>query len=81
MSDLFSNGTEYEAFLETECADCPHYVYFEEATREKPVCEIEERIALCSMNPNVKPPLEWLDENEFLHRYDCRKKAGKGRKT
>jgi len=73
---LFSNGIEYIEFLEKNCLKCSHFVHPEEVTDEQSACEIENRIALCGIDPNVIPPLEWLDENEFMHRYDCRKKSG-----
>ncbi|MGO4369354.1 hypothetical protein AB4Z21_00910 [Paenibacillus sp. MCAF20] len=73
---MFSNGTEYESFLDSQCGECPHFVHFEDATEDRPVCEVEEKIALCSIAEHYKPPLEWLDGNGFMHRYDCRKKAG-----
>jgi hypothetical protein len=72
---LFSNGSEYFAFLGNECGDCPHFVPFEEATDERPVCPVEERIALASATGGDFPS-EWLDENDHMQRYDCRKKAG-----
>lgn len=77
---VFANGSEYMAFLETQCSDCPHYVHWEEATVERPCCPVEEAIALNGLSDDYKPPLEWLDENGFMHRYDCRKKVGKGMK-
>ncbi len=71
---MFSNGTEYQCFLESQCFDCRFYVHFEEATEKKPVCHIEERIALCG-GPGDDFPYEWLEENGYMYRYDCRRRA------
>lgn len=74
---MFSNGTEYQSFLEKECRRCPHYVHYEEATMERQCCPIEEAVELAGLG-GTPFPYEWLDENGHMHRYDCRKKAGKG---
>lgn len=42
----FSNGTEYYAFLERQCDVCKHFVHWEDASPDSPVCPIEERMAL-----------------------------------
>ena len=41
---MFSNGTEYECFLENYCYQCRKFVWWEDATDENPVCPIEESI-------------------------------------
>lgn len=74
---MFSNGSEYDAFLERNCFDCPFYVGYYEATKEKPVCKIEERIAF---GIEKHFPFEWLDENGSMARFDCRKRLGLDKK-
>jgi hypothetical protein len=73
---MFANCSEYDAFLEKNCENCPFYVYYGEATEERPVCDIEESIA---MGLEEVFPYEWLDENGEMSRYDCRKKQGLGK--
>ena len=41
----FSNGTEYEIFLEKNCYQCKHYIEWTEATPENPECRTEAAIA------------------------------------
>jgi len=72
---MFSNGSEYEAFLERNCYKCKHYVHYDEATEENPVCQIEEDIVLSSVS-DVAFPYEHLIENDSMSRYDCKKKLG-----
>lgn len=74
---MFANGSEYDAFINKNCDNCPLYVYYDEATEEKPVCQIEEDIALGGI---VRFPYEWLDKNDEMSRYDCRKKQGLDKK-
>ena len=77
---MFSNGTDYEAFLEQNCYRCPLYVHLEQATDKKLVCEIEERIALASVGLTEIFPHEWLDKNDSMPTYYCRKIRGKKRR-
>ena len=72
---MFSNGSEYESFLVTNCEDCPHYVHYNEATKENPACEIENDIALSSMS-DVAFPYKHLIENGTMAKYDCKKRLG-----
>lgn len=81
---MFSNGTEYESFLERNCGDCRFYVLWEEATEKKPECHIEERIARCAMLDREEAtkvfPYEWLEDNGSISRYNCRRKSFKKKK-
>jgi len=75
---MFSNGTEYEAFLERNCYQCPMYVPFEEATKDRPVCPIEDRIAQAGFSGDKNDfPYEWLDEDGTMAVYTCRRRLGK----
>jgi len=76
---MFSNGAEYDAFLEMNCYRCRHYVPFEEASPERPMCAIEDRISLATMDEEAFP-YAWLDENGTKARYTCRRRIGLGRK-
>jgi len=71
VDNLFSNGTEYESFLERNCFRCKRYVPFDDATTEKPICPIEEAIALAGWGETYNFPVEKLKENGYMHRYDC----------
>lgn len=51
---MFSNGEEYRMFLDMYCFRCNKYVPFEEATAKRPVCPIEEKLALCSFTGEEK---------------------------
>ena len=68
MNRMFSNGTEYMVFQEQNCDRCGHYVDWEEATPDNPVCPIEERLAAAMFDESVFPH-EHLAENEkgFLY--------------
>lgn len=59
---MFSNGTEYQMFLEMFCFKCKKYVDYEETAPERPVCQIEEKLALCSITGNEE---DWPDEVEM----------------
>jgi len=76
---MFSNGAEYDAFMEMNCYRCRHYVPFEEASPERPMCAIEDRISLATMDEEALP-YDWLDENGTKARYTCRRRIGRGRK-
>lgn len=75
---MFSNGSEYGSFLERNCEKCPFYVYYDDATVENPVCQIEESIA---MGLEEAFPYEWLNPNGYMARYDCRKRIGLDKRT
>lgn len=45
----------------------------DEATDEKSVCPIEERIALADVGFEGDFPYEWLDKNKHMSTYNCRK--------
>lgn len=74
---MFANGSDYEEFLNSNCFKCPLYVHYEEATDDKSVCNIEERIVLASLGAEEEFPYEWLDKNERIPTYSCRKFKGK----
>lgn len=76
---MFSNGAEHDAFMELNCFRCRHYVPFEEASPERPMCAIEDRITLAMVDENAFP-YDWLDENGLKARYTCRRRIGRGRK-
>lgn len=78
---MFSNGSEYDAFQDSNCFECQHYVHFEDATEGNPVCDVEERIVLASFGAEELFPFEWLDSNENISRFDCRKKNGLNSET
>lgn len=68
---LFSNGTEYQCFLEVNCFKCKKFVHFEDATEENPCCKVEESIGLASVGVDEEFPWDKLIENGLMHRYDC----------
>jgi len=72
---MFSNGTEYKAFLAANCEKCQGYVRFEEETLENPACETEEDIDLSSVS-DVAFPYAYLIKNDNMSRYDCKKRLG-----
>ena len=72
---MFSNGTEYKAFLATNCEDCQGYVQYEDESLDNPACEIEENIALSSVS-DVPFPYNDLIENDSMGRYSCKKRLG-----
>jgi hypothetical protein len=78
---MFSNGTQYECFLEQNCEKCHFFVYYEDATEKNPVCSIEDRIAQSSALDREEAikifPYEWLDKNDSMSLYNCRKHLGK----
>jgi hypothetical protein len=78
---MFSNGTQYNVFEENNCNKCPFYVHYEDVTKNKPICKIEERIALSAHLDRKEAlktfPYEWLDDNGSMGLYTCRKKIGK----
>lgn len=76
---MFSNGSEYDAFMELNCFRCRHYVPFEEASADRPVCAIEDRIAQAALD-EAAFPYDWLDKNGTMARYTCRRRLGLGRK-
>jgi len=71
VDHLFSNGTEYDCFMEYNCFRCKKYVHFEDATPENPVCPIEEAIALAGWGETKDFPAYKLIPNGYMHRYDC----------
>lgn len=73
---MFSNGTEYHAFLEQNCSSCA--LYRPDADFGKG-CHIEEAITAAGITGSAADfPFDWLDDRpEHLHQYDCRCKARK----
>lgn len=70
---MFSNGTEYLAFMERNCDRCKNYIHYEDATEDNPTCHIEEVIAVCAANGEEEDfPYEWLEDNQTISRYNCR---------
>lgn len=77
---MFSNGTEYGEFLKRECSTCPFYARWDDETNNKPLCQIEERMAWAMYTGNRSEdfPYEWLnlewsqEKKEFF--YSCKKK-------
>lgn len=65
---MFANGTEYHCFLEVNCYKCKKYVDFEDATEDKTVCQIEEKIAI---GGKEMFPYDKLTPNGFMCRYTC----------
>jgi hypothetical protein len=71
MAQLFSNGTEYESFLEMNCEKCKKFVHFEDSSEDRPVCQIEEMVAHASFGSTPLLLFAKLIPNEYMHRYDC----------
>ena len=72
---MFSNGTEYLCFLERNGSSCALYRPDAEIGKG---CHVEEAIDLTAVTGNPTDfPYEWLDENDHMHRYDCRRKGRK----
>jgi hypothetical protein len=76
---MFSNGTEYECFLDSNCYKCRKYrnaldTIYSDFKNCKP-CKIEYRIALasnlCDEEQKKTFPFEFLKENGHQNRYDC----------
>lgn len=51
----FSNGTEYQLFIEKNCDRCRKFVPWEEATAEKPECKIEAGLSEAQWDPDRWP--------------------------
>jgi hypothetical protein len=66
---VFSNGTEYEIFLDDNCMRCKKYVWWEEANDEKPCCPTEETIALANRETF---PYDKLNRDPDTLQYDCK---------
>lgn len=75
--NLFSNGTEYMGFLESNCLQCKNFVRPNEATPENPVCKIEEAVALAGIGETENFPVDELIPNGRVYRYDCRQKVAR----
>lgn len=60
---MFSNGTEYEIFQYNFCDRCARFVHWEEATKDNPVCPIEEGMAQACFD-ETKFPHEQIREDE-----------------
>jgi hypothetical protein len=75
-NNMFSNGTEHRCFIGRECNTCPHYVHYTEATKENPVCPIEERIAevAAGIKEEKDFPYEFLKEDGTMAVYQCTKR-------
>ena len=57
-NSIFANGTEYMVFDEAYCCNCKKYVPWHEATKNNPVCPIEDAIAMAQ-----------YDEKKFPYKY------------
>lgn len=72
---MFSNGSEFDAFLERNCACC---ALFRENAPPGKGCPVEEALGLCCITGEPKDfPYEWLDPTPGMDRYACRRKARK----
>lgn len=70
MAKMFSNGTEYMLFLETVCLNCKKYVDWEIATKDNPVCPIEEKLSICNITGEEEYwpeeiQMHWKEINDF----------------
>lgn len=74
---MFSNGSEYDSFLEENCLECP----FSRENNAKTMCEVDQRIGECQWMDTKEAvenfPYEWMTKNGRMSRFDCRKKQGK----
>ena len=53
--EIFSNGTEYQMFLEAKCGNCSKYVDFWNNPEGKDICVIEEDLSVGSLDESMFP--------------------------
>lgn len=72
--DIFSNGTEYQMFIETHCGRCEKYIEIDDIGNTS--CKIETAMSRACMDEDKFPysdiTMEWVTTGKFKYpKWSC----------